>query len=82
MLKKIVGFFVNQFSERGTEIATFNYALYNEKILNLILRAHHEIPPDFQTTKLSLTEYLLRENVRKITKTHQRTMKPRKKKTK
>ena len=28
MLKKIVGFFVNQFSERGTEIATFNYALY------------------------------------------------------
>lgn len=33
-MKKIVGFFVNQFSERGTEIATFNYALYNQKILN------------------------------------------------
>lgn len=25
---------MNQFSERGTEIATFNYAFYNEKILN------------------------------------------------
>ena len=33
-MKKIVGFFINQFSERGTEVAVFNYALYNQKILN------------------------------------------------
>ena len=35
-MKKIIGFFVNQFSERGTEIAIFNYALYNQTILNNI----------------------------------------------
>uniref|UniRef100_A0A6C0BS65 Glycosyl transferase family 1 domain-containing protein n=1 Tax=viral metagenome TaxID=1070528 RepID=A0A6C0BS65_9ZZZZ len=33
-MKKIVGFFVNHFSERGTEVAVFDYALYNQKILN------------------------------------------------
>lgn len=35
-MKKNIGFFVNQFSERGTEIAIFNYALYNQTILNNI----------------------------------------------
>jgi|TARA_R110002074_G_scaffold38935_1_gene105092 hypothetical protein len=35
-MTKIIGFFVNQFCERGTEIAVFNYALYNQTILNNI----------------------------------------------
>jgi len=35
-MSKIVGFFVNQFCERGTEIAIFNYAFYNQTILNNI----------------------------------------------
>ena len=28
-----VGFFVRQFSELGSEVAIYNYAKYNEKIL-------------------------------------------------
>tara|TARA_B100000886_G_scaffold219394_2_gene152336 strand:- start:8364 stop:9509 length:1146 start_codon:yes stop_codon:yes gene_type:complete len=30
---KIVAFFVRHFTERGTEVSTYNYALHNEKIL-------------------------------------------------
>jgi hypothetical protein len=33
-IKKKIAFFVNQFSERGTEIAVFDYAYFNQKILN------------------------------------------------
>lgn len=32
-MKINVGFFVRQFSERGTEVATYDYAKYNEEIL-------------------------------------------------
>ena len=31
---KIIGFHCNQFSERGTEISIYDYAYYNEEILN------------------------------------------------
>lgn len=31
---KVVAFFVRHFTERGTEVSTYNYAHYNEKILN------------------------------------------------
>ena len=30
---KTVAFFVRHFTERGTEISTYNYAHFNEKIL-------------------------------------------------
>jgi hypothetical protein len=30
---KIIAFFIRQFSERGTEVSTYDYAHYNEKIL-------------------------------------------------
>ena len=30
---KVVAFFLRHFTERGTEVSTYNYALYNEKIL-------------------------------------------------
>ena len=32
-MKKKVAFFVRHFTERGTELSTYNYALYNKEIL-------------------------------------------------
>jgi hypothetical protein len=29
-----IGFFVRHFTERGTEVATYDYAKYNEELLN------------------------------------------------
>ena len=29
-----IGFFIRHFTERGTEVATYDYAKYNEDILN------------------------------------------------
>ena len=31
---KVVAFFVRHFTERGTEVSTYNYAHFNEKILS------------------------------------------------
>ena len=31
---KNIGFFIRHFTERGTEVAIYDYAHYNEKILN------------------------------------------------
>ena len=42
---KCVGFFIRHFAERGTEVATFDYAHYNETILgnrSYIIRCNEE----------------------------------------